>query len=545
MPRVCRHWKRGNCWYGKLCRFSHSHSSSSICGQSNNFRSGVKNFRSDPKPVKRKDPYDIDIKDVQDKLFRCIKLKNIGILDEYKIDTDMNDINEEKFNDLASKNNKFVMSYLLWPYRDDSIHDMKQLLADYTPFSYISVSYILDYLFYDHTVKYFKNINVIALDYNELARYKHSNVDVDVFTQWLKRILYLNKYDNITFTDKSNKTAKILEENFSLGDLVMVLDIKLRNPKYSEAQVINVFEDDSVCIKYINYGPKWNENIDKKDFNSRIKRMRDYRHLDIETHRTCEKYLLSDLSSDVVLKMKEMTELYLKGCKLCKIKKNKAAFICTIQNKELIKYILRSTAYSFKIFDDKVVDDKVLFMKWIEKLFNLNDVNIKMEEIVENYSIIFKIISSIGSPMDHKVNLNNLGPVTDTRNRFSLFKKKMMDLLGETNKIQNDILKKKKELTSIRKMSLPNDPGKRMNILINMATIEDDITVLKRKLEGVNKSINKKNKKSKNNNVDVDVAIYANLHDAKSISKVTSIDDFGVHDKIRSNKKLVDHIVDN
>eukprot|EP01084_Bolivina_argentea_P302804 522712_1 len=104
------------------------------------------------------------------------------------------------------------------------------------------------------------------------------------------------------------------------------------------------------------------------------------------------------------------------------------------------------------------------------------------------------------------------------RNRFYSFKKYYdgNNLLNEKTNIEKNIKEKKEKLISLKKISLPNDGNKRMNILIDIAILEDDIIGLKRKLKNINKKIMKKNKKKKKKNkkfedideTDEEVAMY-------------------------------------
>merc|ERR1711902_208587 len=74
---------------------------------------------------------------------------------------------------------------------------------------------------------------------------------------------------------------------------------------------------------------------------------------------------------------------------------------------------------------------------------------------------------------------------------------KIIDWNDQKKKMQNEIQEKEKKLDSARNVKMPTDKEKRLQILLEIATLEDDVIKLKRNIQNIDKQISK-SKKGKN-----------------------------------------------
>merc|ERR1712154_662624 len=74
---------------------------------------------------------------------------------------------------------------------------------------------------------------------------------------------------------------------------------------------------------------------------------------------------------------------------------------------------------------------------------------------------------------------------------------KIIDWNDQKKRMQNEIQEKEKKLDSARNVKMPTDKEKRLQILLEIATLEDDVIKLKRNIQNIDKQISR-SKKGKN-----------------------------------------------
>ncbi len=102
-------------------------------------------------------------------------------------------------------------------------------------------------------------------------------------------------------------------------------------------------------------------------------------------------------------------------------------------------------------------------------------------------------------------------------------KRKNHNLEEETKTIEKEIQQCQIKLDSLRNTQMPNDKTKKLNILLEIATCEDDQIKLKRKLQNIEKQM-KRAKKSKNKHNNNDDIVSTMIDTALTLSAMKNVD---------------------